>query len=116
MDLEKAYDRVTREVVWWALRYMGVDNGLVQMIQSMYNDPKSATKFKEGSAQFFEVRLVCTRAQLLSIIVLEAITGRFRSGLLLDLLYADDLALVAESNKELHEKFKFGGLDWRQRV
>ena len=25
VDLEKAFDRVPREVVWWALRYLGVD-------------------------------------------------------------------------------------------
>ena len=25
MDLEKAFDRVPREVVWWALRCLGVD-------------------------------------------------------------------------------------------
>ena len=31
VDLEKAFDRVPREVVWWALRYMGVDNGLTQV-------------------------------------------------------------------------------------
>ena len=25
VDLENAFDRVPREVVWWALKYMGVD-------------------------------------------------------------------------------------------
>ena len=25
VDLEKVFDRVPREVVWWALRYLGVD-------------------------------------------------------------------------------------------
>ena len=25
VNLEKAFDRVPREVVWWALRYLGVD-------------------------------------------------------------------------------------------
>ena len=25
MNLEKAFDRVPREVVWWALRCLGVD-------------------------------------------------------------------------------------------
>ena len=29
VDLEKAFDRVPREVVWWALRSLGVDEWLV---------------------------------------------------------------------------------------
>ena len=33
-------------------RYIGVDNGLIQVIQSMYNDPKPAVKFKGGSTWF----------------------------------------------------------------
>ena len=39
VDLENAFDRVQREVVWWALRYLGVENGLIQVIQSTCNDP-----------------------------------------------------------------------------
>ena len=26
VDLEKAFDRVLREMVWWALRYLGVNS------------------------------------------------------------------------------------------
>ena len=52
MDLEKAFDGVLREVVWCAVRYMGVDNGLIQVIQSMYNDPETTVKFKGGSTRF----------------------------------------------------------------
>ena len=40
VDLEKTFDRVPREVVWWALRYMCFDNRLILVIQSVYSDPK----------------------------------------------------------------------------
>ena len=36
VDLEKAFDRVPREVVRWALRYLGVDEWIVSVIKSMY--------------------------------------------------------------------------------
>ena len=36
MDLEKAFDRVPREVVWWALRCLGVDEWIVSVIKAMY--------------------------------------------------------------------------------
>ena len=35
VDLEKAFDRVPREVVWWALRKVGVEEWLIKVIQSM---------------------------------------------------------------------------------
>ena len=38
MDLEKAFDRVPREVVWWALRYLGVDGWIVSVTRAMYED------------------------------------------------------------------------------
>ena len=36
VDLEKAFDRVPREIVWWALRVVGVDEWIVKAIQAMY--------------------------------------------------------------------------------
>ena len=43
---------------------------------------------------------------LLFNIVLEALSREFREGLLWELLYADDLALMAEMKEELLEKVK----------
>ena len=45
LDLEKAFDRVPREVVWWALGQMNVDRSLINVIMSMY---KNARAFGEG--------------------------------------------------------------------
>ena len=45
-------------------------------------------------------------SSLLFIIVLEALSKRFRGGLPSELLYADDLILMANSEEMLTEKFK----------
>ena len=37
VDLEKAFDRVPREIVLWALRVVGVDEWIVKTIQAMYD-------------------------------------------------------------------------------
>ena len=38
VDLEKAVNRVAREVVWWALRYLGVDEWIVSVISGCDNN------------------------------------------------------------------------------
>ena len=35
VDLEKAFDRVQHEVLWWALRHVGVEEWMVNVIKSM---------------------------------------------------------------------------------
>ena len=38
MDLEKAFDRVPREVVRWALRKMGVDEWFILTVMALYTE------------------------------------------------------------------------------
>ena len=37
VDLEKPFDRVPRDVIWWALRELGVEEHVVLVIQTMYS-------------------------------------------------------------------------------
>ena len=32
IDLEKAFDRVPQDVIWWAMRKLGVDEQLVRLV------------------------------------------------------------------------------------
>jgi len=41
VDLEKAFDRVPREVISWAMRKLGVEEWLVSAVMSMYTGAKS---------------------------------------------------------------------------
>ena len=40
MDLEKAFDRIPREVIRWAMRKLGVEEWLVSAVMSMYKGAK----------------------------------------------------------------------------
>ena len=44
VDLEKAFDRVPRKVLWWALRSLGVDEWAVRVIQGMYSNARSRVR------------------------------------------------------------------------
>ena len=41
VDLEKAFDRVPRNVIWWAMRKLGIEEWLVRVVQSMYENVSS---------------------------------------------------------------------------
>jgi len=41
-DLEKAFDRVPREVIRWAMRKLGVEEWLVSAVMSMYAGAKNS--------------------------------------------------------------------------
>jgi hypothetical protein len=61
VDLEKALDRVPREVVWWALRKLGVEEWPVKVIQAMYEGVTTAVKVVVGKSEAFPVKFMYTK-------------------------------------------------------
>ncbi len=55
VDLEKAYDRVPRELIWWCLREKGVPEGYVTIIQDMYNDCETLVSTRTWDTEYFHV-------------------------------------------------------------
>ena len=104
VDLEKAFDRVPRKVIWWALRKLGVEEWIVQLVQGMYANARSRVRVGEGFSKEFEVKVGVHQGSVLSpllfIIVLEALSGEFRAGVPWEDLYADDLVIIADSLEE----------------
>ena len=48
VDLEKAFDRVPREVISWAMRKLGVEDWLVLAVMSMYAGAKTVVRTVYG--------------------------------------------------------------------
>ena len=110
VDLEKAFDRVPRKVVEWALRKAGVEEWIVRVVMSMYRNCQTAVNVNGTTGEPFDIKVGVHQGSVLSpllfIIVMEALSKDLRKGLPWELLYADDLVLIAESVKELEEKYK----------
>jgi len=51
VDLEKAFDRVPREVTRWALRKAGVEEWLVNAVMEMYEGAQTAVRTTEETAR-----------------------------------------------------------------
>ena len=56
MDLEKAFDRVPRKVISWAMRKLGVEEQLVSAVLSMYTGAKTVIRIVYGNSKGFEVK------------------------------------------------------------
>ena len=110
VDLEKAFDRVPRKVLWWALRSLGVEEWAIRVIQGMYTDVRSRVRVNGQYSEEFGVGVGVHQGSVLSpllfILVLEALSREFRTGVPWELLYADDLAVIADSLEECINKLK----------
>ena len=116
VDLEKAFDRVPREVVKWALRKEGVEEWLIKTVMYTYVDARTAVRVGNGLSEDFEVKVGVHQGAVLSpllfIIVMQAITKHVATGLPWELLYADDLVVVAENEDELRMKMT----NWKEAI
>ena len=110
VDLEKAFDRVPRRVIWWSLRKLGCEEWLVTLVQGMYENARSRVRVGDGYSDEFSVKVGVHQGSCLSpllfIIVLEALSREFRTGCPWEDLYADDLVIIAESREVLCEKLQ----------
>ena len=114
VDMEKAFDRVPLKVIWWALRKLGVEEWIVRLVQGMYANARSRVRVGEGYSEEFEVKVGVHQGSVLSpllfIIVLEALSREFRSGVPWEDLYADDFVIIAESLEECVRRL----LTWKE--
>ena len=109
VDLEKAFDRVPKEVVRWFLRKLGVMEWLVRMAMDMYSGGKSRVRINNVLGNKFSVKVGVHQGSVLSpllfIIVLKALSSGCRNRSVWELLYADDLGIIAKSLKELEDSY-----------
>ena len=114
VDLEKAFDRVPREVVYWSLRKRGVPERLIGIIRSLYEGAKTMVRTRYGKTDAFEVKVGLHQGSALSpflfAVVMDVLSEDVRGAMLWDLLFADDLVITAESMEELQERYEA----WRE--
>ena len=114
IDLEKVFDRVSWKVIWWALRKLDVEEWIVRLVHGMYANVQSHVRVGEGYSEEFEVKVGVHQGSVLSpllfIIVLEALSREFHSGVTWEDLYADDLVFIAESLEECVRRL----LTWKE--
>ena len=110
VDLEKAYDRVPRDLVWWAMRKRAIPEGYVKVIQDMYVGTKTRVKTRCGRTAYLEVKVGLHQGSALSpllfIIIMDVLADEARTKPPWAMLFADDLVLVSETVEEVEEELE----------
>ena len=114
VDLEKAFYRVPRQVLEWALRKKGIPDVLVRSVTSLDDGAKTRARVDSELSEEFEVKVGMHQGSVLShfpfAVVVDVVTEFIREGVLSELQYTDDLVLMSETIKGLRNKF----LTWKE--
>uniref|UniRef100_A0A914W1W0 Reverse transcriptase domain-containing protein n=1 Tax=Plectus sambesii TaxID=2011161 RepID=A0A914W1W0_9BILA len=110
IDMEKAYDRVPRELIWWALRKKRIPEQYVHIIQDMYSKAQAAVQTCYGKAAAFPVTVGVHQGSALSpylfITVLDVIGEDLLEPAPWTMLYADDIVLCSRDQRDLERKLQ----------
>ena len=83
-DLEKAFDRVPRRILWWVMRKLRIDEWIIQVVKSMYENAHSKVRIANSYSNPINVSVGVHQGSVLSplvfIIVMEALSREFRTG------------------------------------
>ena len=114
VDLEKAFDRVPRDLIWWSMRKKGIPEQYVAIIQDMYKDTQTRVKTRSDTTEYFDIEVGLHQGSALSpllfIIVMDVLASEVGTRPPWGLLFADDLALCAESSTEVEDELE----KWRR--
>ena len=109
-DLKKAFDRVPKKVMKWALRKKSLPEVLVKAVMSLYEGSRTKVRVESGFSEEFGVRVGVHQGSVLSplifAIVVDAVSEHARERLLNEFLYADDLVLLSENLEDLRKRFQ----------
>ena len=109
VDMEKAFDRVPRKVMEWAMRKKGLSEVMVWAVMSLYNGAKTRVRVGSAYSVKFEVKVGVHQGSVLSpllfAILVDVITENAKMGVVNELLYADDLVIMSKDMADLKERF-----------
>ena len=67
IDLEKAYDKVPRNVMWWALQKHKVSSKYITLIKDMYDNIVTSVRTNDGDTNDFSINIGLHQGSALSL-------------------------------------------------
>ncbi|KAK3525054.1 hypothetical protein QTP86_014217 [Hemibagrus guttatus] len=110
VDLEKAYDRVPREELWYCMRKSGVAEKYVRVVQDMYERSRTVVRCAVGETEEFNVEVGLHQGSALSpclfAIVMGQLSEEVRQESPWTMIFADDIVICSESREQVEENLE----------
>ena len=101
VDLEKAYDRIPRDLIWWSLRKRGLEEHYITVIWDMYERSKTKVRTLTGSTKEFHIDVGLHQGSALSPFLFIVILGVLTESIGTDppnaMLFVDDLVICEDT-------------------
>ncbi|KAK3542457.1 hypothetical protein QTP86_025884, partial [Hemibagrus guttatus] len=110
VDLEKAYDRVPREELWYCMRKSGVAEKYVRVVQDMYERSRTVVRCAVGQTEEFNVEVGLHQGSalipFLFAIVMDQLSEEVRQESPWTMMFADDIVICSESREQVEENLE----------
>ncbi|GJY11783.1 retrovirus-related pol polyprotein LINE-1 [Tanacetum coccineum] len=101
LDLEKAYESVTRELVWRTLIDKGTPRRYLRFIRDMYEGTKTRVRTTIGNKKFFLVEVGLHQGSAISpylfTLILDELSRGIQENIPWCMIFADDIIFIVES-------------------
>ncbi|KAK3553918.1 hypothetical protein QTP70_015296 [Hemibagrus guttatus] len=108
--MEKAYDRVPREELWYCMRKSGVAEKYVRVVQDMYERSRTVVRCAVGQTEEFKVEVGLHQGSALSpflfAIVMDQLSEEVRQESPWTMMFADDIVICSESREQVEENLE----------
>jgi hypothetical protein len=116
IDLEKAYDKVSRNVMWWVLQKYKVRTKYIILIKDMHNSVVTSVRISDGDTNDFPINIWLHQGSALShylfALVIDEVIRDIQGGISWCMLFTDDVVLVDESRTGVGQKLEL----WRRKI
>ncbi|KAK3570800.1 hypothetical protein QTP86_026338, partial [Hemibagrus guttatus] len=110
VDLEKVYDRVPREELWYCMRKSEVAEKYVRVVQDMYERSRTVVRCAVGQTEEFKVEAGLHQGSALSpflfAIVMDQLSEEVRQESPWTMMFADDIVICSESREQVEENLE----------
>ena len=107
VDLEKAYDRVPQEELWYCMRKSEIVEKYMRLVQDVYKESKTVVRCAVGTTESFKVKVGLHQESALGsflfAVIMNRLTDEVRREPPWTMLFADDIVICKETREEVEQ-------------